>query len=98
MKKKYGIGLFVLIILTIFFSFYTSSEKSEAEETSMENGYFLYEKNGFVVVYESDQKTPYEYTDIRYDELPDSLQNEIKKGKYVKTIEELYGFLENYSS
>lgn len=63
-----------------------------------EDCYYLMEVNGYVVVYLSDKKTPYEYTDILYEELPDSLQDEIRNGKYIEDVSELYGFLENYSS
>ena len=60
--------------------------------------YYLMEVNGYVVVYLSDKTTPYEYTNILYDELPASLRDEIRNGKYVEDASELYGFLENYSS
>jgi len=63
-----------------------------------EDCYYLMEVNGYVVVYLSDKKTPYEYTDIRYDELPAELQDEIRNGKYMEDAKSLYGFLENYSS
>lgn len=63
-----------------------------------EDCFYLLEVNGYVVVYLSDKKTPYEYTDILYDDLPNLLQNEIRNGKYIESLEELYGFLENYSS
>lgn len=63
-----------------------------------ENCYYLMEVNGYIVVYHSDKKTPFEYTDIRYDELPPILREEIRNGKYVESTEDLYGFLENYSS
>ena len=63
-----------------------------------EDCYYLMEVNGYVVVYLSDKKTPYEYTDILYDELPGTLREEIKNGKYIEDTEALYGFLENYSS
>ena len=56
------------------------------------------EVNGYIVVYLSDKKTPYEYTDIRFDELPSSLREEVRNGKYVEGEAQLYGFLENYSS
>ena len=56
------------------------------------------EVNGYIVVYLSDKKTPYEYTDILYDQLPERLRDEIRNGKYVEGQKELYGFLENYSS
>ena len=63
-----------------------------------EDCYYLMEVNGYIVVYLSDKETPYEYTDILYDELPDKLRDEIRNGKYVEGLQELYGFLENYSS
>ena len=56
------------------------------------------EVNGYVVVYLSDKKTAYEYTDILYDVLPATIREEIRNGKYMESTEELYGFLENYSS
>lgn len=82
-------------------------EKENKNETQMvraegqalkDECFFLMEVNGYVVVYLSDKKTIYEYTNILVTELPYLLQNEIKNGKYMENIEELYGFLENYSS
>lgn len=63
-----------------------------------ENCYYLMDVNGYVVVYLSDKKTAYEYTDIACEDLPDTVKEELKNGKYLETQEELYGFLENYSS
>lgn len=63
-----------------------------------EDCYYLMEVNGYVVVYLSDKLTPYEYTDIAYDELPPTMREEIRNGKYIASLQELYGFLENYSS
>ena len=61
-------------------------------------GYYLMQRDGFVIVCLQDKKTVYEYTSIEVTELPVTLQNEIKNGKYVESLQELYGFLENYSS
>ena len=63
-----------------------------------EECYYRMEVNGYVVVYLSDKKTPYEYTDIKCDGLPAEMQSEIKNGKYMEDAKALYGFLENYSS
>lgn len=60
--------------------------------------YYLKDLNGFLAVYKSDKKTLYEYTDIRMDELPKELAAEIRNWKAIETLENLYGFLENYSS
>lgn len=111
MKHKYSIGfLIVIIFILLFILFPISTEKSEQSTNDQpesietdgyvikENSFYLFEVNGYVVVFLNDQKTPYEYTDILYDELPLLLQQEIRNGKYIKNLEELYGFLENYSS
>lgn len=63
-----------------------------------QNCFYVMKLNDYIVVYESDRKTIYEYTDIIFEELPSSLKKEIKNGKYIENLEELYGFLENYSS
>ena len=74
-------------------------ESVETEGEAMKNYcYYLLEKNGYVVVYLSDKETIYEYTSIDVETLPVTVQNEVKNGKYSEDIEELYGFLENYSS
>lgn len=67
-------------------------------EALKEDCYYLMEINGYIVVYLSDKKTPYEYTDILYDELPEKIRDEIRNGKYIENTRELYSFLENYSS
>jgi len=110
MKTRYGIGLIIFISIVLYLSFYTIGENEKSEEVKTEQTietdgdarketcYYLLEKNGYVVVVEADKKTPFEYTDILLEDLPDLLQKEIRNGKYVDTKEELYGFLENYSS
>lgn len=69
--------------------------KDEAEKTE---GYYLCELHGFVVVYYGDKTTIFEMTEIPLSDLPRETQNEVADGKYIKTMEELYAFLENYSS
>lgn len=61
-------------------------------------GFYLMVADHFIVVYEEDRSTLYMNTDILLDLLPDSLQKEIMEGKYVASEEELYLFLESYSS
>ena len=74
-------------------------ESVTADGTALkEDCYYLMEVNGYVVVYLSDRTTAYEYTDIRFDELPPSVREEVRNGKYVEGEAQLYGFLENYSS
>lgn len=111
MKRKYGIGIIALLVLFIYFISYGAyneySKNVEKPEMNSdfeeghafdEQGFYLYEVNDYVVVFENDKNTPYEYTDILYEELPELLRQEIRNGKYIKNEEELYGFLENYTS
>ena len=114
MKQKYSIGLFVLIITIVYILFISvpAESKEQDSKTNIRNEmsvstdgnvydkecFYLYNLNGYIVVYENDHQTIYEYTNIVVDELPENLQKELKNGKYIPNQEELYGFLENYSS
>lgn len=76
----------------------TAEGEAVDENMGSEEGYYLCEMLGFVVVYLSDKQTIYEMTEIPLTDLPEEVQQEIAAGKYIATKEELYGFLENYSS
>jgi len=67
-------------------------------EASKEVQFYLFPLNGYIVVYLSDKTTVYEYTNISMEHLPENVQTEIENGKGISSEEELYGFLENYSS
>ncbi len=68
--------------------------KSEEED----KGYYLMVADHFIVVYREDKQTLYMNTDILLESLNETLQAEVMQGKYVETEEELYNFLESYSS
>ena len=77
----------------------STTESIAAEgEAVQEDGFYLSELHGYVVVYLSDKTTIYEYTNIVTADLPEDVRQEIEKGKEIRTIKKLYGFLENYSS
>ena len=63
-----------------------------------EEGYFLLNENHYVVVYDRTLTHMYMNTGIRMEALPQSLQDEIMLMKYIETENELYNFLESYSS
>ena len=63
-----------------------------------DKGFYLMVADHFIVVYEQDKKTLYMNTDILLENLKEDLQAEIMKGKYIESEEELYHFLESYSS
>ena len=60
--------------------------------------FFIKEADGLVNIYREDGTTLYETTDIPVSLLPETLRQEISAGKGVATEQELYDFLENYSS
>ena len=79
-----------------------SSSESNIAKTNFENeepqGYYLTVMEGKIVVMETDQKTIYLTTDIYAEALSESLKQELIKGKFIHSMEELYGFLESYTS
>lgn len=60
--------------------------------------YYLGVQMGRVVVYHTKDDSLYAYTEIKFGNLPEELKREILAGKYITSAEELYRFLESYSS
>ncbi len=60
--------------------------------------FYLDVQMGRIVVYQTEDDTLYAYTELKFAELPEKLQREILAGKYIETVEELYHFLETYST
>lgn len=75
-----------------------SPEEAREEEKEENYEYILRSHDGYVAVYEFPGNEIYEYTDVILEILPEGLQEEILEGKYLKNEEELYNFLENYTS
>lgn len=71
--------------------------QTTASVTAAEDSFRLVEENGYVIVIDQ-QGMVYEYTDISLGHLPAALQDEIRQGKPMSSILEVYNFLENYSS
>ncbi len=60
--------------------------------------YVIGEKDGFLVVYESDGSTVYLETNIRLEHLSQQEQETIKNHIFIRDDRELYDFLESYTS
>ena len=71
-------------------------KETASSETPYE--YVIVNDNGYLTVYQKDLKTVYFQTDIPYAELHTELQKKIYQGYLIQDAEELYDFLENYSS
>lgn len=63
-----------------------------------EKGFYLLNENHKVMVYDKTLQYLYLDTGIRTEDLPDSLQQEVLHMKYIANENELYHFLESYSS
>lgn len=61
-------------------------------------GFYLMVADHYVIVYEEDKKTIHTNTDILLENLSEELQEQIMQGKYMEDEQELYNFLESYSS
>lgn len=77
---------------------YTADREEESENTDEKYQYKLVNDNNYISVYLVPEYELFEYTDIIMDVLPVEIQEEIRNGKYLKNEEELYNFLENYTS
>ena len=91
------------VVICKYYKLEKEKEKSETDAIGTEadtlgEGYYLMVADHFIVVYRADQQTLYMSTDILLESLNDTLQAEIIQGKYMETEEEVYNFLESYSS
>lgn len=108
MKQRKSVGWLMLVIILLLalmmlyrVSYYRTRDKiseTEVKSTEVAAGYYIKDTDGYVTVYEADQKTVYEYTSIRVSDLPDKIQEQLKNGMKVLSPGQVYGFLENYSS
>lgn len=60
--------------------------------------FYVVVKNGFVVVYNSDLKSIYDYTHIEAKNLPEEDRIALSQGIYIDNIDDLYSLLESYTS
>lgn len=66
--------------------------KKSAEE------YYLLLTEGKVCIYRGDDKVFYDYAAVNMDSMPVEVREQLKYGLYLDNIEELYDFLQTYSS
>lgn len=78
----------------------TEQFEESVESVSIQNkkAFVVREEDGYLNVYFGEEDTLYMYTGIAYQGLPEELKKEISNGKTFDTLEDLYRFLESYSS
>lgn len=72
-------------------------QKNYSESNASIHFYMVSRDNKLVIYYE-DMETVFLTTDISIDNLPENVRREILSKKYFESEEELYNFLESYSS
>ena len=70
----------------------------QKQKDDREEYYYLAIQENKVVVYRADGKTVYMETDIPAQDLPTDVLQELIQKRVVNTEEDLYDFLESYSS
>ena len=85
---------------------YETEEYSGAQEEVVEvsdgdmsdERFLVKEEDGYLVIYDRTAMKRYDETTIQLNDLPERLQEKVTEGLYFTDEEELYAFLENYSS
>ena len=77
----------------------TAENVIKIEESNPKKAQFLIiEEDGYLVIYNQITSERYDNTSIYVKDLPERLQKELESGLYFYNEQELYDFLENYSS
>ena len=73
-------------------------EVSDGYVASEAERFLVKEEDGYLVIYDRMTMKRFDETTIRIADLPERLQDKVTEGLYFTDEEELYAFLENYSS
>lgn len=68
------------------------------DTTEERNGYYIMAVNHEIWIFKEDKETLYFKTDLLLEDLPEKVQSEVIKGKYMDSEVKIYHFLESYSS
>lgn len=84
---------------TVTINFETKAKELNGTKSGLETPrFFVAVYQNRMIVYLEDKKTVYEYTNIDTNELPLELRAKLSDGFFLNGEEELYHFLESYSS
>ena len=94
--SEYNKGLLSYVLLS--FSDKTVKFRKSYDADMVPYRFYVVVKNGYVVVYNSDLKSIYDYTHIEAKNLPEEDRIALSHGIYINNIDELYALLESYTS
>ena len=77
---------------------FAATTKSASSSRSASTGYTVKSYMGKIGVFQEGSSTPEEIIDVRPESLPQSEQDKLSAGIFVKTHDELLALLENYTS
>lgn len=75
-----------------------SEEMVLEHENDTQGKFFVRNEEGYLVIYDCETMKRYDETAILVQNLPEDWQHKLDEGLYFSNEEELYEFLENYSS
>lgn len=73
-------------------------ELAESMAIPKDYAYVIFARDGVLVVYEKDCETEYFETNVRVSDLEEKMMEHLENGIYFLNEQELYDFLESYSS
>lgn len=76
----------------------TTEDTVESMNSLSSEIYYLKSNGDYLAVYKGTSSDVYFETDLKPEDLPETLQQELNSGLEFDSLEELYSFLENYSS
>ncbi len=81
----------------------TETEDNNSQSITISNDYKTYyfyaiNEGGHIFVYDIQSQTLYMETGLETESLPENIQNELETGIYFENEEQLFSFLESYSS
>ncbi len=104
-KRRIAVYSCLVITFTLIFLNMVRNENRTTDTTSVrvdentvtEHHYYMKNQNGTIIVFNKDHSV-YEYTDLIPDFLPLEVKEQLLLGIHFQNQEELYEFLETYSS
>ena len=86
-------------LLTRYEEYYEEQTSAISVSDSREvKSFYLVMKEGQVIIYNEPDRTFYDYADINIELLPPEIFEQLKLGLYIDGENELYDFLQTYSS